>query len=562
MKGRKRSRLKGRDTKVVSIGADSVLDSSKDNKRVLKTFNIPYNFYSVDEGKQVSKELHKKDFRDRKDLRHLPFVTIDGMSAKDFDDSIYVEKIKKGWQAFISIADVDYYVKEKGNLDKEAYLRGNSTYFPDFVAPMLPHYLSQGLCSLNPHVPRLTMTVEIHFDSNGNQKKSFFYESVICSQARLSYEEAQDIVDEKSHVSTAIQNSIKSGAQLTQVLMDKRFKKGALNLELAETEIFLDSNGQTLNIVQTQRLFSHKLIEELMLVCNQAVAEFLNKKKTALIYRVHENPRSEDLSHLNQFLQSIDSKANLFEKKKNYFKKQKSLALQLTQFIRKMKSHPKKTIMHYLILRALPQAHYSAYNKGHFGLQFEKYLHFTSPIRRYSDLVVHRILKKILKKESDRSISIRELETTAQFLSQCEQRSVKAERYMGNIKKARFMTKHIGEEFSGTISSITKFGFFVTLDEYSVDGLVHINNLGGRWRFHPAQLLLKAYPSGYSFRQGDEVFVRVAMSNVEEGQIDFDLVEHKHKKFYQMESARSKKLSFHNRRKKKTHSIQTRKKYR
>ena len=539
---------------------NSVLDSSKDNERVLKAFNIPYEFYSVSEEKQMQKDLNKKNFKNRKDLRHLPFVTIDGIHAKDFDDAVYVESFKNGWKAFISIADVSWYVKEKGNLDKEAYLRGNSTYFPNFVAPMLPFYLSQGLCSLNPHVPRLTMTVEIHFDSKGNQKKSLFYESVICSQARLTYEEAQGIIDGKTHTSATIQDSIKWGAQLAQILMERRFKKGALNLELDETEIFLDSKGQPLNIVQTQRLFSHKLIEELMLACNQAVAEFLSRKKISALYRVHETPCNEDLSHLNRFLQSIDSKANLFEKKKNYFKKKKPLALQLAQFILKMKEHPKKTIMHYLILRALPQARYSAYNKGHFGLQFEKYLHFTSPIRRYSDLIVHRILKKYLKKDNH-SNSCRELETKAQFLSQCEQRSVKAERFIENIKKARFMKKYVGEEFAGVISSVTKFGFFTSLNEYNVDGLIHINNLGGRWRFHPSQLILKAYPSGYTFHQGDEVLVRVAVSNVEEGQIDFELVEHKYKKFYPMQSVRSKKPSFRNRRKRKSRPMRVRNKH-
>ena len=556
MKRRKRSRFKKRDTKTM----DSISDSSKDNERVLKAFNIPYEFYSTAEGKQVVKELDKKDFKNRKDLRHLPFVTIDGIHAKDFDDAVYVESLKNGWKAFISIADVSWYVKEKGILDKEAYLRGNSTYFPNFVAPMLPFYLSQGLCSLNPHVPRLTMTVEIHFDSKGNQKKSLFYESVICSQARLTYEEAQDVIDGKPHASAVIRNSIKSGAQLAQILMKRRFKKGALNLELGETEIFLDSKGQPLNIVQTQRLFSHKLIEELMLACNQAVAEFLSRKKISAVYRVHESPHNEDLSHLNRFLQSIDSKANLFEKKKNYLKKRKPLALQLAQFVLKMKEHPKKTIMHYLILRALPQAHYSTYNKGHFGLQFEKYLHFTSPIRRYSDLIVHRILKKSLKKDNH-SNSCRELETKAQFLSQCEQRSVKAERFIENIKKARFMKKYVGEEFVGVISSVTKFGFFATLNEYNVDGLVHINNLGGRWRFHPSQLILKAYPSGYTFHQGDEVLVRVAVSNVEEGQIDFELIEHKYKKFYPMQSVRSKKPSFRNRRRKKSRVVRVRNKH-
>ena len=516
-----------------------IQDSNQDNIRVLKQFSILNEFSSAIRSsydKNGNEELTPKDLSQRKDLRHLPFVTIDGINAKDFDDSIYVEKLKKGWKAFVSIADVDHYVKEGGALDREAYQRGNSTYFPDFVSPMLPHYLSQNLCSLNPHVPRLTMTVEMHYDHKTQLKKSFFYESVICSHARLTYEHAQAIIEGEraKKVSKAIQSSLLAAKDLTEILMNQRINNGSINLELPETEIFLDEEGSPINIVRSHRLFSHKLIEELMLATNQAIANFLSRKKISSIYRIHETPNREDLSHLDKFLKALGLSASLMGKQNSHLKKSK-ISNNIPQCIEKMKGHPKKVIMHNLILRALPQARYSAYNKGHFGLQFDYYTHFTSPIRRYSDLIVHRLLKRTLKISKGSLSSTKELERKAILLSQCEQKSVQAERRITSIKKARFMQKHLGGEFKGMVSTVTKFGFFVTLYDHYVDGLVHINNLGGRWKFNPSQLFLKSFPSGYSIHQGDNVTIQVAVCNVEEGFIDFDLLEHNQKKYYQRE---------------------------
>ena len=523
-----------------------VNDSHQDNLRILRQFEIPNGFSSSLQNydKNGNGKLTSKDFSGRKDLRHLPFVTIDGISAKDFDDSVYVEKIKKGWKAWVSIADVDHYVKEGTPLDQEAYQRGNSTYFPDFVSSMLPHYLSQDLCSLNPRVPRLTMTVEMHYDHKAQLKKSFFYESVICSHARLTYEHAQSIIDGSSteKIPEAVQESVLAAKDLAEVLMSQRMDNGAINLDLPEVEIFLDGEGEPINIVQSLRLFSHKLIEELMLAANQSVAKFLNRKKISSIYRIHETPDHEDLSQLNQFLKTLGLSVSSVGKKNIRLTRSK-ISQMIAQCVKNTKEHPKKNIMHSLILRALPQARYSAHNKGHFGLQFDYYTHFTSPIRRYSDLIVHRLLKRALKISKGSLSSAKELERRALFLSQCEQKSVQAERRISSIKKARFMEKHLGEKFTGIVSSVTKFGFFTTLNEHCVDGLVHINNLGGRWKFNPSQLFLKSVPSGYHIRQGDEVTVQVTVCNVEEGYIDFDLLEHNQKKYYRREISLKKRTS-------------------
>ena len=497
-----------------------------DNMKTLRDFNIPYSFQTPSK-KPVS--VQKKDFKDRQDLQSLPFVTIDGATAQDFDDAVYVQKNKEGWIAFVSIADVDFYVKEDSSLDKTAFQRGNSTYFPGFCSPMLPEYLSQDLCSLKPQTPRLTMTAEMHFDQKGFCSKSLFYESVIFSHARLTYGQAQEIIDGKisKSISSSIVSSLSAGAELAQILLKTRLKNGSLNLEIPETEIRLDQKGHPIDILPAQRLFSHQLIEELMLACNQAVAQFLSQKKIPLVYRVHDTPFTEDLNHLYSFLKTIDSSLDFLSKNKLEKNSKHFLQKNLCQLVQKIKGHPKQFIMYNLILRALTQACYSSYNRGHFGLSFSHYTHFTSPIRRYSDLIVHRILKQALGISKKSFLSKDELETKAQLLSQCEQRSVKAERHIENIKKARFMEKHLRDEFLGMIASVTKFGFFVTLKQFDVDGLIHLDSLGGRWLFDPSQLLLRSRSSGYTFRQGEDVRIRVVNVSIEQGRIDFELLEHK-----------------------------------
>ena len=523
-----------------------------DNMKTLREFNIPYSF-KIPPEKNLS--IQKKDLKNRQDLQSFPFVTIDGATAQDFDDAIYIQKKLEGWVVFVSIADVDFYVKEDSPLDQTAYQRGNSTYFPGFCSPMLPEYLSQDLCSLKPQTPRFTMTAEIHFDKKGFRKKSLFYESVIFSQARLTYGQAQEIIDGKipKNISSSIVSSLSSGAELAQVLLKHRVKNGSLNLEIPETEIHLDKKGYPIDILPAQRLFSHQLIEELMLACNQAVAEFLSQKKIPCIYRIHDIPPAEDLNHLYSFLKTIDSSINFLPQNKLGQNSKLSLQKKLCQMIQKIKGHPKQFIMYNLILRTLTQACYSSYNRGHFGLSFSHYTHFTSPIRRYSDLIVHRILKQALGISKQTFLSKDELEIKAQLLSQCEQRSVKAERHIENIKKARFMENHLRDEFTGMIASVTKFGFFVTLKQFDVDGLIHLDSLGGRWLFDPSQLILRSRSSGYIFQQGEDVRIRVVHVSIEQGKIDFELLEHKGRVFRREKKKQYKKKKQHKKRNTKKH---------
>ena len=497
-------------------------DALEDNVKMLNQYNIPAVFSKDVLNEAQASAARKPEPPSRRDLRTLPFVTIDSLTAKDFDDAIYTKKTSEGYTLFVSIADVSFFVRE-GGLDKEAFLRGNSTYFPGFVSPMLPEVLSEGLCSLKPDEDRLAFTCEMHFDLTGMRQKYVFYESMILNHKRLTYGQAQEILDGGGSAKKEIEDSLKNSAELAGLLMDRRFKEGSLNLDIPETEVLVNARGEPTDIISAKRLFSHQLIEELMLACNRSAAEFLGKTKFPALYRVHDTPSMEDISHLKLFFESIG--------KAQKSKKSLSIQKQFSLWLEELKNHPKKQIIHQLILRALPQACYSAQNRGHFGLSFSDYTHFTSPIRRYSDLMVHRLIKKELGiLEEDFSFSKPELESKALFISQCEQRSVQAERQIENIKKARFMRPFLGDEFHGMISSVTKFGFFVTLKKYDVDGLVHLDRLGGRWIFDPVQLTLKS-PSGYIFRQGDAVLIQAASCNIDDGRIDFDLKEHLGKPF-------------------------------
>ena len=531
-----------------------------DNMKVLREHNISYLFSknSLNEAQMRVKEFQKQSFKDRKDLSALAFATIDSQTAKDFDDAVYVKKKDKGWILFVSIADVSFFVKEGGALDDEAFSRGNSTYFPGFTAPMLPDVLSQRFCSLNPNEDRLTFTGEMHINKDGEVEKYLFYESMIQSQARLSYGEAQQIIDQGHSEKTLqnVQQSIKNAWELAQTLMGKRFQRGSLNLEIPETEVRLNAAGEPLDIIQSKRLDSHKLIEELMLVCNQCAAQFLSRKNTPSIYRVHSQPAVEDIDRLKTFFKSINLNkkkpsslprhpAQKFFDPQTALKKAGSLQIQLSSWIQQMKNHPKQLILHHLILRALPQACYSANNQGHFGLSFSHYTHFTSPIRRYSDLIIHRLLKKALGiSNSGGKVHEKELEKKAQALSQMEQKSVQAERQIKDIKKTRFINLFIGKEFKAMITSIVKKGFFVTLQKYNVDGLVSLDSLGGRWVFDPVYLFLRSKPSGYLFQPGDEVLVQVISADIDQGKIDFKLLQHNNKPFnpfQKQKRARSRK---------------------
>ena len=487
----------------------------EDNVRVMQKNNIPVSFPSncLKETKKYTEKLPTPIQQNRKDLRHLPFVTIDSETAADFDDAIFVTDST----LYVAIADVSHYVPMGSVLDTCARERGNSTYFPGFVSPMLPETLSNHLCSLQPNVDRLAFVSEIHFNSVSEKKNARFYPAVIQSSMRLNYGQAQDIIDTHLRPPThPAKLNVWMAAKLARQLLNLRIKKHFIQLDIPETKVLLNSVGEPKDIIASKRLFSHQMIEELMLAANQSVAEFLSRKKVASLYRIHNPPKNESLIFLESFAQNLGMKIRISPP--NLHKK-------ISQIIQHFAHHTLSPILQILVLRSLSQAVYSAHRKEHFGLNFSHYTHFTSPIRRYSDLVVHRILKaKLMGKQNP--YPLKELESIASLTSTTEQRSMKAERQIKDIKKARFLKKYLGEQMKGMICSVVKFGFFVRLKLYDIEGLVHIDRLKGVWRFEETMLQLVAKKSGKRFKIGDFVEVQVISSNIETGQIDFDLKKH------------------------------------
>ncbi|MGZ3772937.1 MAG: ribonuclease R [Bdellovibrio sp.] len=502
--------------KVTEVIGDA-LDPLTDIKRVIRSNNIPLEFSkeTLEEAKNFDEIPDEKDFKNRVDLRGKNLITIDGATAKDFDDAVHVEISENGFNLYVAIADVSHYVKLGTAINKDAYERGTSVYFPNFVVPMLPEVLSNGLCSLNPHVPRLCLVAEMLFDFTGEMKRSKFYEAVMESKARVTYGEAQEIIDGNDiEKFQHVKESILRLADLAKILMAKRFKEGSLDLEIPETELVIDGAGVPIDIQRSERLFAHRLIEEMMLAANVAVAKFLASREIPALYRIHEPPNEQAIRLLEKYLTNFGGKTKLDNGK---------LQKRLTKALEEFANRPEAQIINILTLRSMSQAKYSMNNVGHFGLGFEFYTHFTSPIRRYPDLIVHRLLKnQVVPQSSYRLMSEDDLSSAGTVLSAAEQRSVKAERQVQSIKKARFMEKFIGQEFDGIISSVAKFGVFVLLREYDVDGLVRLDDLSAeRLEYDEENLRLVGKKSGFAYCIGDIIRIQVAAADPELGQINF-----------------------------------------
>ena len=457
----------------------------------------------------------------RTDLRKLSLVTIDGADARDFDDAVYCEPTPKGWKLLVCIADVSAYVRPGTALDREARERGNSVYFPDRVIPMLPEVLSNGLCSINPQVDRLCMACEILLNAEGTPIRSRFFEGVMRSQARLIYEDVAAALDGDPALCeryAEVLPHLHNLYALYKVLHQARAARGAIDFDTTETRFKFAADGRLEAIVPTVRNDAHRLIEECMLAANVATARHFERKRMPGIYRIHKGPTPEKLSDLREFLAELAL---------NLGGGDAPSAEDYAKLLASIRERPDRHMIQTVLLRSMQQAVYSSENIGHFGLAFPAYTHFTSPIRRYPDLIVHRIVKHILADGTpqDLDYSQNELQAAAEHCSGTERRADEATRDAESWLKCEYMQDKLGAEFDGTITSVTSFGIFVELDEVYVDGLVHITALhNDYYHFDPIGHRLTGERSGNVYRLGDRLRVQVAMVNLDERKIDFVLV--------------------------------------
>ncbi len=473
--------------------------------------------------------------QDRIDIRELPLVTIDGEDARDFDDAVFcMPKPNGGWQLYVAIADVSYYVRPGSALDQEAYKRGNSVYFPTRVIPMLPEVLSNGLCSINPDADRLCMVCEMEISRKGKMEHYKFYPAVMRSKARLTYNKVAKILSEDQMLRTQYANLVphlEHLADLYYVLREARTKRGAIDFETVETSIAFGKNGTITSIQPVERNVAHKIIEECMLCANVATASFLDKYKIPSLYRNHEGPPEEKLSDLRTFLREIGLSLGSGGKNK------KPIPLDYGVLLDKIKERPDYKMIQTVLLRSLCQAEYSPYNIGHFGLAYDAYTHFTSPIRRYPDLIVHRQIKTVLEGKWTASVrddnvqeqKIEELQeqlaTVAHHCSVTERRADDATRDVIMSLKCQYIKQHIGEVFDGVISGVTRFGIFVELIDLYIDGLVHIGSIDqDYYTFDPIHHRLTGERAGAVYSLGMPVKVQVAKVNTDALKIDFNLV--------------------------------------
>ncbi len=508
----------------------------------IQAHGIP-NFWPEDvkkEASQLSTEVSAQDKKHRVDLRDLPLITIDGEDARDFDDAVYCEKRRGGWRLFVAIADVSHYVAVDSALDKEAIARGNSVYFPDFVVPMLPEALSNGLCSLNPDVDRLCMVCEMNISPAGRITAYEFYEAVMHSHARLTYTKVDKLLRGKDAESdqlraeySAVMPGIERLQKLFECLREARDARGAIDFETVETRIMFNDERKIERIVPIKRNDAHKLIEECMLCANVCAAAFLEKHQLTGLYRVHEGPSEQKLANLRQFLAELGFGLGGGDRPSSADYQQ---VMQMIQG--RSDAHLIQTVM----LRSMRQAMYQVENHGHFGLGYDAYTHFTSPIRRYPDLLVHRAIRSVIRSDkpsthvrrvaSAKAIPLRKIypysiSDMLMFGEQCsrtERRADEATRDVISWLKCEFLRDQVGGIYEGHVSSVTSFGLFVELNDLYVEGLVHITSLPhDYYRFEPAMHRLIGERTRKVFGLGDDLMVKVVGVDLDNRKIDFEL---------------------------------------
>jgi ribonuclease R len=516
-----RARPEGRITHILGYPDDPEVEP----QIIIHKYDLPYRFTSaaLKEAQNLPPASSSHETKGRIDLRGIPTFTIDGENARDFDDAVSIERERDGGvKLYVSISDVSHYVREETTLDNEAYLRGTSVYFPDRAIPMFPTELSNEICCLHPRVDRLTLTAELRYDENGERRGVQFYPSVIRSNERLTYTLVRKIlVDGDSELKRKFKHllpSLELMADLCQKLRRRRTERGAIDFDLPEPEVILNLQGEAEDIIRAERNLAHQIIEEFMIAANEAVAHFMEEKGFPFIYRIHEPPKKEAIDEFRRFISHLGYK---MKKDSDHSPKE------FQRVLSDIRGRPEERVVNQILLRSMKWAKYSAKNLGHFGLASDGYTHFTSPIRRYPDLIVHRLLKRVLSKK-DVKIPEELLANKADHLSERERVAMEAEREILNRYRVRFMKDKTGEEFEGIISGVAAFGFFVELKDIFVDGLVRMTSLhDDYYQYHEKRYCLVGERTHKTFRIGDEVRVRVDRVDVERRHIDFGLIQKK-----------------------------------
>lgn len=502
-------------------------DVGVDILTVIKKYGLPEDFPHkvVNFIDSVPDEVNPDEIKNRKDLRDIKMVTIDGEDAKDLDDAVSIEKLSNGrYKLGVHIADVTHYVKEKNPLDKEALKRGTSVYLIDRVIPMLPKKLSNGICSLNPKVDRLALSCIMTIDNNGKVLDHEIVESVIKTNERMTYTDVNKIINENDPELIKrydyLVEDFKTMAELANILYKKRIARGAIDFDFPEAKITLNEFGKPIDIRPYEREVANRMIEEFMLICNETIAEHMFWTNLPFVYRIHENPNEEKLEKFKDFIYNLGITVRASGDEIH--------PKDLQKVIDQIKGKKEETIVSTLLLRSMMQARYSPECSGHFGLAAKYYCHFTSPIRRYPDLQIHRIIKEHLHGEIDdkRALKLTNLvDYAAKQSSETERTAQEAEREVDDLKKAEYMQERIGQEFEGIISSVTAFGMFVALPN-TVEGLVHITSLDDDYYiFDENKLSLIGERNKKQYRLGDNIKVICSRTDIENREIFFEVVE-------------------------------------
>jgi len=498
----------------------------------VRKFDVPHEFSDEAErlAKRLPDEIRVKDLKDRIDLRDVAFVTIDGEDARDFDDAVYAEVIPgKGWRLLVAIADVSHYVISGDALDRDAFLRSTSVYFPRRVLPMLPEKLSNGLCSLNPNVDRLALVCDMVISTDGEVRAYQFYESVIQSQQRLTYTRAWsalcDPLSEDARQLGPLVETLGCLEEVFRALLAAREARGAIDFDSIETYMQFDSNGRIEKIMPRVRNDAHRLIEECMLAANTCAADIFKRAKRHGLFRVHEGPTPERLRTLREFLKVQGLKLEGGEE---------PAPGDYARLAKEIRARPDSRLIQSLLLRSMQQAIYTPDNSGHFGLAYEAYAHFTSPIRRYPDLLVHRVIKSIIQNKGHyvpaygdmgHDDPVTRWRNIGDHCSAAERRADEASRDVEAWLKCQYMKSKIGEQLRGTVTGVAPFGLFITLDTLYVEGLVHVSELGAEYFQHNEVLHeLRGERTGRRFRLYDSLVVQVARVDLDARRIEFQLV--------------------------------------